>query len=499
MITQLRPTISIVRREIGAEQAITVTPPMRVFRRLAEGTQLTLAGDAAHGTILSKISTPSAARQIDVPQRGGRQLVVSTLGLELPIRLQAERMGIGVDARCTERCRTRELRVAEHEAVTPDVAAICDFFAEKRLGIVRHAPGLRLGLVLANLCRRYPTASIAVSCARRKLIDAILETLRGESVLIERLAADLAGTADRRVVIGTPAALHAITETRDIVLFAGFGASLSRKRIWPYSFARQARMFAFVPGLVTGPPSLEAQLRRYFGFEELRITTPTFAMRPAQIWWQRIAGGMQINADCDADCRAQLLTHPVRQRLLVALARGIESQSIDARRFGMPESLASLLNQRECRLLLAAGALEHAMSFAEVLPDWNVSAATDAYLGGLGVSELPMYGETDEVTPKFVIATPEGLSNLRVHDFDVIIRADAGSGVLPLHLRSFAGPACNLRGPWLVIDLNDHELGAGPAQLTARRRRAYLDELGWGNFGERAAESLAKRFLADRL
>jgi hypothetical protein len=92
------------------------------------------------------------------------------------------------------------------------------------------------------------------------------------------------------------------------------------------------------------------------------------------------------------------------------------------------------------------------------MPDWPI----DAQAAGWLVRE---------------IATFDGLRSRPLQDVDVVVRADGGTGLLPLAPSSLASPSSQPARPLVVIDVLDRH---DPELESARRSRecAYM-EAGW--------------------
>jgi hypothetical protein len=196
-----------------------------------------------------------------------------------------------------------------------------------------------------------------------------------------------------------------------------------------------------------------------FGPEEMKIPAHGWVERQVEVVPVRFKGGKACwDRRAVTRKRCDLWHHRLRNRLIGRLARSLAAGD----RADLSACIPGLENipafPLPARVVVVVEGEEHADALKAKLPDWPVDAPAAGRLVGQ-------------------ILTFDGLRSRTLEDVDVIVRADAGTGLLPLGPFAVATPSYRVSRSLFVVDViddNHPEL----RQAVNQRTKAYLDA-GW--------------------
>jgi hypothetical protein len=174
---------------------------------------------------------------------------------------------------------------------------------------------------------------------------------------------------------------------------------------------------------------------------------------------------------------------------------------LDARRNRVVASTAKRLSTTVSgHVVLVVESLDHALSLTTRVKDWILVTGPDLNLTGLSPSQerlarghcRPGAPSRSIMPVRTFLATFAGLPELDWGLVDLVIRADGGSGELPLPAKALN--AASDRAPLQVFDIIDgHALFW---RKRAHQRQAAYEAIGWATPEQDAATHRIERFLA---
>jgi hypothetical protein len=356
--------------------------------------------------------------------------------------------------------------------IPADLELISRLARDDRLLIRVDSTRVEVVRLVAQLARAWPGLRIVVATLRTRDANrhaACLRTL-GLHVVSRR---GLTGVTDPppRLAVATYARLDigAVDLSRvDLVVCADALESLGTVASRVIAEAHRARLVGFL-GLhaVVSGPDRDALLERY-GPRGLTILRHGSWVRPARVVFEPF--GAALPAAKDAPLlkikREGIWQHRLRNRLLASLAKSLlaaEHASLAAR---FPRLADMFAGRRPRTVLVLVEVAEHASALSRLLPDWtclvtSASARHFVHTGG---------------PPAWCIATARAARRLDLAAYDVLVRADGGTG-LPPGLSAQSLSVVGEHAALVVVDFGDRH--HPELRHHARcRREAYL-EAGW--------------------
>jgi hypothetical protein len=250
--------------------------------------------------------------------------------------------------------------------------------------------------------------------------------------------------------------------------------------------ANQSRLFGFLPTGIRWTPHDRDWCRAVFGRRELAIPRHGQSERPVCAIFLPIRGGPSLS---DTGSMTDLLrrgiwNHPIRNRRIARIGRilaGGGDRTLKAVVGDDPshELLSSYHPGAKVGVLVAN--IEQALELCRALPDWRLISDTTVLVWNMSYQDVEFLKAAHQ-RPTWpnsgIIVTQAGLP--RVSGLDILIRADAGTGVIPTTWQAYADQAT--AQPILVVDFADRHHPV-LRKRTRDRRQAYL-QAGWRLPGE---------------
>lgn len=151
----------------------------------------------------------------------------------------------------------------------------------------------------------------------------------------------------------------------------------------------------------------------------------------------------------------------------------------------------------QLRPIVVVGSIEHAAELAALLPAWQILAGRELSWIGLSARHGTTIGNrASTVQTRPAIVTPAGLSHVAWQDVDVVVRADAATGLPNLPEAAFV--ATQRRLPLTIVDIDDSQMHPTLAKRVRDRRRAY-QQAEWYPRGIDPVEARMAAYLRERM
>jgi len=258
------------------------------------------------------------------------------------------------------------------------------------------------------------------------------------------------------------------------------------------------RLLGLLPDDRQLPQRDHDHIRCFFGFEEVHIPLHGYRPLPVDVIFEQIRGGQPLPADLDPTGlrRTAIWRNEIFNRRIGRLARSLR----DNDRQGLqhfPRASQAACGRDTRRVAIVAENVEHALQLARRLSGGPLATGAEVHVKGLSREDRDLLRSviTTSNNQDYGIFTHAAAGQIDPRQLDVLIRADAGTGLPPLD-------ECKLILPHgadpklLLIDFDDrrhHGLG----RWTRKRRRAYRAQ-GWYGLGADPVEERVTDFLATR-
>lgn len=334
--------------------------------------------------------------------------------------------------------------------------------------------------LIAQIHRAWPKLSLVVTATRVQDVHALRRSLRRLGVMAMHSTARHYQADPGKVVVATYSTLGSgpmRIEFRDIYIALNPGELFSgflQFGVAGIKHAFAARMYGLQPQGTHLAPQQRDLVTALFGTE--RVVVPRHGFRPinVDVVFTTIAGGPTIasGAKLLAVKQQGVWQHPLRNRRLARLARVLADGTAQELRQELPALSTLAVHQGRRRVGVLVESIEHAMILGRSLTGWPIiTPAGSIHPAGLSPKEIDeLEGRAEkEGDGRNAIVTFPGLAG--AGRFDVLLRADAGTGLPPLpeaHWR--VRHTSNRR--LVIVDANDrhHPL---LRQRTRQRRAAY--------------------------
>jgi hypothetical protein len=261
--------------------------------------------------------------------------------------------------------------------------------------------------------------------------------------------------------------------------------------------AAHGRLLGFLPGDCRLSPRDADCVRGLFGIEEVQVRRHGHSPMPVDVIFERIRGGQSLPADLDTvSLRRQGIWYSsVRNSQIASLAEALrEENRVGLQKFPRAcHGACSVVDTR--RVAVVVENAEHGVQLAKKLPGWGLVTAADVRTEGMSCDDRILLNTiiAKSDTYEHAIFTLAAADRIDPGRFDVVIRADAGTGPLPFDEDKLALPNADERR-LLLIDFDDRRHPA-LRRSTLQRRQAYRAR-GWYHPWADPAEQRVKQFLA---
>ena len=248
--------------------------------------------------------------------------------------------------------------------------------------------------------------------------------------------------------------------------------------------AGEARVVGFLPLDRHRSPFDAARCWQVYGDAELVVPRSAAVERPVMTASVDV-GNIKAAKNTVPYVKNKVRMDPVRNRRLAGVARALRVDDRGQLARLLPAAQLAWIAAGPRHVLLLADTLKQALALSRRLPAWPV-------VSGLGDDPRPKADDPAAGT-RGVIATALGVEALAGGEFDVVVRADPGSGMPPLPsnwLEATVTPA----PPLMVVDARD--AGHPLAALWSRGRRRAARAAGWAVLGEDPDVTAWRRFRA---
>jgi hypothetical protein len=162
-----------------------------------------------------------------------------------------------------------------------------------------------------------------------------------------------------------------------------------------------------------------------------------------------------------------------------------------------PKLAKAVANVTNPHVVIVVAAVPHAFALAELLADWPILLAGSNLQGLTAAQQERLHvGQPPENTaPTHAIVTIGALKSLKLKYYDVLIRADAGSSLLPMADATLVEHNAKPERPLLLVDIDDRHGSLSSA--SQQRRDAYV-ERGWFPAGVNPFEARVRLFAEHR-
>lgn len=383
--------------------------------------------------------------------------------------------------------------------------AVLDLVRRHDRGLIRYDPtDVEVARLIAQIAQAWKKARIVVATTRvadaRELRRRLLEYYPKASLFTHRRN----GYHASRITVATYGSLGAgpIAIERRTILIATDPADLFSSpgiaAVEGLRDAARARVYGLLPEDVQLAPHLRSLVTALFGMAEAHVPKHGHSRRPVDVAFTRIVGGGRVPDQRDdlSLKRSALWKHPLRNRRVARLFADLVLGEIDRLVEQFPD-LAELDRGRlRGRAVLLVENVEHGLELARLLPGVPLVADADsAWQEDLSPERrtfLKAVRPKGRPTKDSIIVTGAALA--KAGRFDVLVRADGGTGLPPIpreHLVAPYGRDARL----LLIDFDDRHHPA-PRRWSRARREAYVGQ-GWAVAGQRQLSPL-ELFLAAR-
>ena len=484
-------------------QFLLVQPPCPDILEQLLSVEHVIASDPQQGGCLEAVPRElyEVATATDSDGDTNTQGIITWAGLEPAVSLLLRKNGYGVQN------ASRVVSLAE-----PDLDAlqahgvvdksVIDLVRHNDRGIVRYGNGVNLAWVIAQVALAYPDRSIVIATATVSEAKGMASALRHYFPNDVGLIRSGRVPSDRkRIVVGNYEALLGgcmDINRRGLLIALDAVEVLGKRGRDVIDEASSARLLGFLPYQTHLPPRDADHVRCFFGFHEAHVPCHGHQPLPVDVIFQGFAHkhDMPIDSGSPVSQRKPVWQNPIRNRQVTRIARGLHGNDIKIVR-GIKRAYPALSGRRTNRVGILACNLEHAVALARKLPGWRIATGLGVNTDGMNKANRDLLTKATKLTGNhlptiFTIAAADQIDPQRI---DVLIRADAGTGLPPINSEKLI-LANGMNRRLLLVDVDDkchHVL----RRWTRKRRRAYR-ECGWYCPGADPLEQRVMDFLATR-
>jgi hypothetical protein len=498
------PKDKVVLRRHG--QLLSVRPPCPEGLSRLQGVDHVMMTDRQHGTHLR--AEAMALYRVDAVE-GGRGDVdaasteagFTMAGLELPATMLLRRQGY--DVRGPE--QVASLPSPQVEAVSKHGLVdqgMLDLVRHRDRGMIYYGPRVNPRWLTAQLALAYPELSIVVATANHtdtaRVSRALRRWLPGQ---VTQLRSDHIRKKPTRVVVGNCSSLPGCLmdlEHRELAVVIDLVAALGVQAMTALCGAESARLFGMLPLGAELAPQDRDLLAGLYGFHHCHVPRPGCKPLPVDVVILRdvARGRMPKDAKEDVVRRALIWQHTPHNRTIARIARDLHGDAHQWLQW-YPRLTKSLRDRSTVRVALLVANVEHALDMAKRLPSWRLAIGPEVNTDGLAPRDQAILCKRTQLPAGRLpsIVTISGVDRIDPRKIDVLIRADAGTGLPPIAANKLAVPP-DSNHRLLLVDFDDmrhHVL----RRASRQRRRCYRDR-GWCGPGNRSVIPRVKDYLAAR-
>ena len=492
--TTPNPIVAVLER-VG--QLTHVWPPLKALTQTLRTTAL--LPDPRRGGRLIRVAKP-LFRRIDDPHYGPGLVVPA--GLEAVVRRLFGREGYAVRETGERPAALPAPDLDGAARIGPVDRVVLDLVHQRDRGVIAF-DGERVdpSHLVAQIVLAYPELTFAIVASRRREVSRLAARLRRHVPDVSWATGSSPLGKIGRVLVSTPLELGATPieiGNRQFVIHMDVVEAVGVNAQFALRHASRARLFALRDRSRDLAPYERFQVAALFGFDEVVIPGHGEHLRPVEVDFRRIVGGPVLDEALNVVAlkRAAIWRHGLRNRWIARLARDLAAGDGRALRALKAPTAERLQGAGEMSVVVLVENLEHALDLVARLPGWPIVAAADIAAAGLRAEQAELLARSrweGPGAPARAIATALGLESIGVAPWDVVVRADGGTGAPPILELLITGN--QNRGPLLLLDFDDRH---HPELL--RRSRGRRDDYrlrGWSVDG-RQAPTPVERFLAAR-
>jgi hypothetical protein len=338
--------------------------------------------------------------------------------------------------------------------------AMVESVAHCERSLIRYAgsSGVDPALLIAQVALAWPGQSIVVVVKRveevRRLRKQLHKLVRG----VVGLSGDDHPPFLEGVVVATigyflNGALSA--KQRDILIVPNAREFAGQKRWYRTAYYENARLYGLLDVDAEPSPAEWDALRSLFGFTEVVVPAHGCRLRSVVPIEHRFRGLVQVPLQSAYDTkRSGIWQNLHRNRFVARLAR-------NTTKGGGPlaDAIAQACKVARPRVAVVVENLEHATALSTCLRHWSLVRAPNSWRGGLAVPRhlRRIAGQATSQQQRHSIVTFEGLRQLNISAYDVVVRADGGPGPLPIGLSQLTTSVHTPDRPLLLVDVVDRQ------------------------------------------
>ena len=449
-----------IHRLVGRRSVANVTVPRIEIPRSTRYSCVTSSGRITH------------IRKHDIPLfTGNKHGVACRSGHELLLRHAIERSGRSVQSLIAPPPLPPAVRI-ELAALLPDPAVI-QFVGSNEQGLIWYNLNrVDLAWVIRQLVQSWPEHRFLIIALTRGEAQELCYALGGRANGVKLYLDSTLSDRNTRIAITLPSRMgSAPLDAADIIIFLNAMTTTHKGAEWVLHGVNKQRVYGFLPR-DEAPSKYEwARLTAVFGFDS--VMAPAHGITHCKVRVVRVSidGGPRPPAQASTlDLKRQgIWAHPLRNRWIARLAR-----RLSAGQHGHERSLVQAgLDDKPQRVLVVVEGLDHALALTSTLKNWPILAEADANTDGIDAHNKRQIVSPDAFLggdTAHAICTMSALPHIKMENWDVLIRCDAGIGGLELDLNyileMLPKSACSL----VVVDFADRH-----HPELRRRSRSRLD------------------------
>ncbi len=381
------------------------------------------------------------------------------------------------------------------DGLAPHDAALLEFVRSRERGLIRFPGGGEVcpARLIAQIALAYSELRIAVAATRNADARAVARELAAYGVKDARAGRVLTGTyldlLEQKKALPRLDVYFALNPTELIDSFMNAGVECVRR-------LDRARLYGIVPDELRVAPRIRDHLTALFSMEETYVPKHGYHAMPVEAAFVPMYGGSRPPDHRDDQIVKQFGVHEhhLRNRRVVRLAQAVADGDIALLKAQFADVAALGKKRVSGRVGVLVDHVEHGLLLAAKL-GWPLVAGPTVNEQGLSAEQqaiLVTGREKKQRTKESVVVTATGMAH--AGRFDLVIRADAGTGLPPIpeaKMRVRNGQDRRL----LVIDFLDRHHPV--LRKWSRQRQEAYRGAGWGVVGETPPSPL-DRFLATR-
>ena len=401
----------------------------------------------------------------------------------LESRLQTALSDAGYDVELTGD-RPAPLRICENSIAGTGCVdrAMLEFVQGHDHGLIRYDPShVRVEGVVVQIAQAFPETTILILTTRKNDARRLGQQLRDAGLESYVSLDGYEREGPWRIVVttyGGAGAGIANISYRQMALYLNADEVFCYGGTLGLQYLDRACIFGFLPAGASRPAAVSTLTAAVFGDESVTVLRPGVPTRSVQVVFlpSRVQSPVLRGEDDRAVRKRCAWQHPVRNRRIARVAKLLDKndQSLEQ---DFPEVAAKLDPYGWHRVGVLVGTVEQGLELKKYLPDWPLLVAKDFVSEGLSKTQLAKLHEQpgeywDLGAP--AIVTPGALA--AAGHFSCIVRADAGSGCLPLDVEQRLASG-EQSVPLLIIDVDDRHHPV-LRRCTRERKMAYC-AMGW--------------------